>query len=186
MAIARLVGASPSRHIGPPLRTRDAPGTAVVPDTSSNASKESPAGDSGDGGDAAGRIEHRCTSAGGRAVAGSNPVAPTNGNPLPKRVSTLIGNLSGLLSKDSRPRASLKGTYRRFDSWRPSRRAKARRCVTGVPSPLDSRPGREPSCPQPLRSWRSLAVTSMQCYRFVMQTGAPRGAGSVRRFVDAR
>src|SRR4051794_12018559 len=51
-------------------------GTAVVPTTSSNTSKQGTSVDDGDGGDAPGRIDARGRSAGGRKVVGSNPPAP--------------------------------------------------------------------------------------------------------------
>ena len=54
--------------------------TTVVPDASPDTSTKSFGGDAGDGGDADGPREHPCRSAGGRAVAGSNPVAPTDGS----------------------------------------------------------------------------------------------------------
>jgi hypothetical protein len=50
----------------------------VVPIASSYASKEFAGVDDGDAGEAEGRIDASSSPAGGRKVAGSNPVAPTN------------------------------------------------------------------------------------------------------------
>ncbi len=61
------------------------PGTTLVPTAASHVSRTSTPGDAGDGGDAPGRIYALRTSAGGRAVAGSNPVAPIDESPLWKR-----------------------------------------------------------------------------------------------------
>ena len=68
----RLVDAPMARGVGRSgLR-----GTALVPTAASNPSRTSTAGDDGDAGDAPGRIYTDRLPAGGRAVAGSNPVAP--------------------------------------------------------------------------------------------------------------
>ena len=48
----------------------------VVPDASSDSSDATQAGDAGMRGDGAGRMRQSHRSAGGRAVAGSNPVSP--------------------------------------------------------------------------------------------------------------
>ncbi len=68
-----------SCHVVPP----------VVPTAVSHASKLCVSGDARDAWDATGRIFTRAASAGGRAVAGSNPVAPTCGRPLRKRASAV-------------------------------------------------------------------------------------------------
>jgi hypothetical protein len=66
----------------PPLRTRERRGTperrgtTLVPTATSYVSRSSAPGDDGDVGDAQGRIYTATRSAGGRKVAGSNPVAP--------------------------------------------------------------------------------------------------------------
>src|SRR5688500_13089559 len=52
-------------------------GTALVPTGASDLSRSPSGGDAWDGRDACGRIYTRSQPAGGRAVAGSNPVAPT-------------------------------------------------------------------------------------------------------------
>src|SRR5690348_11610851 len=62
-------------------------GTALVPDASSDLSDASHSADAGDAWDAAGRIWQPRPPAGGRAVAGSNPVAPITGSRLRKRAS---------------------------------------------------------------------------------------------------
>ncbi len=66
---------------GRPVRTRDRRGTTLVPTDTSYASRMSTGVDTWDAGDAPGRIYTRCLSAGGRKVAGSNPVAPITRKP---------------------------------------------------------------------------------------------------------
>ena len=53
----------------------DARGTTLVPTATSYSSRSFAVGDDGDAGDAQGRIDTDWVPAGGRAVAGSNPVA---------------------------------------------------------------------------------------------------------------
>jgi hypothetical protein len=65
------------RRSGPPLRTREPRGTALVPTATSNVSRSPTPWDDRDAGDAPGHIYTPSRSAGGRKVAGSNPVAPT-------------------------------------------------------------------------------------------------------------
>jgi hypothetical protein len=83
----KVAGSNPA----PDSHLRQCRGTALVPDASSDMPDASRAGDGWDGWDASGRIWHPCSPAGGRAVAGSNPVSPITGIPLGKRVSTLRG-----------------------------------------------------------------------------------------------
>src|SRR5688500_5776675 len=56
--------------------SKDARGTTLVPTATSYSSRSSAVGDDGDAGDAQGRIDTDWVPAGGRKVAGSNPVAP--------------------------------------------------------------------------------------------------------------
>ena len=77
----------PSRSSPPsvprvPSATRDRRGTTLVPTDTSYASRMSTGVDTWDAGDAPGRIYTHCPSAGGRKVAGSNPVAPSPTNGL--------------------------------------------------------------------------------------------------------
>src|SRR5918994_1094570 len=55
-------------------------GANLVPTAASNQSRTSTAVDDGDDGDADGHDEQHSSSAGGRKVAGSNPVAPSSEN----------------------------------------------------------------------------------------------------------
>jgi hypothetical protein len=79
--------------------------TAVVPTATSYVSRSFLRGDTGDGGDGYGHIYTPATSAGGRAVAGSNPVAPT--------IDGRFKTLSPRASKVRRPILSTLATGRR-------------------------------------------------------------------------
>ena len=71
-----MIRVDPRKKQARPRRTsacQTARGTTVVPPAASYASRSSGAGDVRDAGDACGRIDTCSQSAGGRAVAGSNP-----------------------------------------------------------------------------------------------------------------
>ena len=118
-------------------------GTTLVPTDTSDASRMSTGVDTWDAGDAPGRIYTHCHPAGGRKVAGSNPVAPTSRKPASGAGFRHLGvdaNWPGASAVvpavvPNEAGVDLGPAGRWFKTSRPTTRKPASGARTGIPGP---------------------------------------------------
>jgi hypothetical protein len=102
-----ISGRRSERHIGPPLRTHQPRGTALVPTATSNASRSSTTADDVDAADAHGRIYIDSVRLGAERSRVQISPPRLSGSPLGKRAS---GIWTSLVGRCPRPRGTNRGT----------------------------------------------------------------------------